>query len=208
MRWRAVMLILCVLICGNAFGESITPPLIDELITVPSTLKTDPIQQIHLGGLTAEFEKTTLVEIRNAIGYGVIDHAGDAGESQYWLCYSLKGQRIWLISNGEMGGSNHMLTRVAAVSTASTTGSCPPMPAFLQPVSFLFGRIGASKKSLLDVLGAPSGISNDKLIYQYAGKKPQQYKGGMEEFDVTAHIEVKIENDRITSLDASHITSY
>ena len=65
--------------------EPTNPPPIGEKITVPATLKVDPVQEIRIGSFKAEFEKTTLGEILNVLGIGSIQHAGDAGGSQYWL---------------------------------------------------------------------------------------------------------------------------
>ena len=121
---------------------------------MPATLKLDPVQEIHLGNFVAGFEKTTLSEIRNAIGTGSIDHRGDAAESQYWLCYSQPGQRVRLVSS-EMGGSKHKLTQVYAVSTNSASlenKSYPQLPKRFQPISFYFGWIGSTQQSLIDML--------------------------------------------------------
>jgi hypothetical protein len=107
MKIRLLILTLLFALCNNALSESRNPPPIREHSDVPATLKIDPVQKIRIGNFVAEFEKTTLAEIRNAHDSGSIEHSGDAGGGQYWLCYSKPGQRIWFISPDEMGGPKH-----------------------------------------------------------------------------------------------------
>lgn len=214
MTIRLFTLTFLLALCSNAFSESAVQPPVIPMIKVPATVKTDPVQKIHIGGFEAEFEKTTLKEIRDALGSGSsgsIEHSGEAGDSQYWLCYALQNQRFWLISNGEMGGPEHALTQVHAVTTSSNTqvnASCPPVPKRFQKISFSFGWIGTDKKSLVKALGQPSGIQGDRLIYSYEGKKPGENEGQTVEWDVVGYIELKIAHDKVTSLYASHVTSY
>jgi hypothetical protein len=194
-----------------AFCESLIPPPTHDMIIVKATLKTDPVQSIRFGSFVAEFEKTTLDEIRDTLGSGLIQHTGDAAQSQYWLCYSLSSQHIWLISHGEMGGSDHVLTQVQAISTISTSevnAECPQIPTRFQPISSNFGWIGTSQNSLLNTLGQPSGTQGDRLIFYYAGKKPGSYYGQRVEWDVIGYIEVVIVDKKVSSLYATHVTSY
>ena len=194
---------------NTAFSESLSPPSTHGMITVPATLKADPVQSIRIGSFIAEFEKTTLGEIRDTLGLGSIQHSGDAAESQYWLCYSLPNQRVWLISHGEMGGSDHALTQVQSISTSSPgNASCPQIPKHFQTISLNFGWIGTTKVSLLKALGPPSGIENGHLIYYYSGKKSGIYQGQSVEWDVIGYVEAVIIDNKVSSLYASHVTSY
>jgi hypothetical protein len=197
-------------VAGQGY-DSTNPPPRDGIITVPATLKADPVQEIRIGDFKAEFEKTTLGEILNTIGIGSIQHAGDAGESQYWLCYSVPRQRIWLISHGEMGGRDHALTQVHSISTVSTShgnDACPQMPTRYKSISMNFGWLGTSQKNLLKALGKPLGKKDSRLMYFYAGEKPGLYGGQSVEFDVIGFSEVVIDDGKITSVFASHVTSY
>jgi hypothetical protein len=196
-------------ICLNTFAAEPPPPT-EEKITVSATLEVDPVQAIRIGSITAKFEKTTLGEILNTVGVGSIEHAGDAGGSQYWLCYSLPNQRVWLISHGEMGGSDHALTQVQAISTKLTSESktCPPLPSSFQSISMNFGWLGSTKDQVLKALGQPSGKKNGRYIYYYAGKEPGVYQGEKMEWDVIGYIEVTTAKDIVSSIFASHVTSY
>lgn len=208
-RLISFSLMLFLALSNAAFSESMSPPPTRGMITVSATLKTDPVQSIHLGDFVAEFEKTTLGEIRDTLGLGSIQHTGDAAESQYWLCYSLPSQRVWLISHGEMGGSDHALTQVQSVSTSSPGNAlCPQIPTRFQIISLNFGWIGTTKEYLLKVLGQPSGIEDNRLIYYYGGKKSGIYQGQSVEWDVIGYVEVVIIDNKVSSLYASHVTSY
>jgi hypothetical protein len=210
MNIRFLTLILLISLLNNAFGGSSVPPPTSRIISVPATVKKDPVQKVRLGNFFADFEKTTLSEIRSAIHAGSIDHSGEAGGSQYWLCYSLPGQRIWFISNGEMGGREHALTQIHAVSGTGFQGndSCPSLPKSFQPVSFDFGWIGTDQDHLLKILGQPSGKQGANHIYYYEGKKPAKDDGKTVEWDVVGYMEAKIVNGKIASLYVSHVTSY
>ena len=191
--------------------DSTKPPNIGDIITVPATLKVDPIQEIRVGSLKAEFEKTTLTEIRSAIGTGSIQHSGDGEERQFWLCYSLPSQRVWLISDGEMGGGNHTLTQVHAISIKSTSqgnAACPQeIIARFRSISMNFGWLGTTQKKLLKTLGQPSGRQDGRLMYYYAGKEPDYYDGKLIEWDVTSYIEATIVDNKVSSLYVSHVTT-
>ncbi len=189
-------------------GESTYPPRTSEIITVPATLEIDPIQEIRIGSFKVGFEKTTLGEILNAVGVGSIQHAGDAGGYQEWLCYSLPSQQIWLISS-EMGGGR--LTQVQAILTRSPSqgkAACPEIPARFQSISMNFGWLGTTQENLFKALGQPSGRKDGRLMYFYAGKKPGLYGGQSVEWDVTSYVEVVIVDNKVSSLYASHVTSY
>jgi hypothetical protein len=198
-----MILILTLATLSNAMDKSTSPPATDDNISVDATLKEDPVQKIQIGKFIAVFEDTTLAEIRNFLGAGSINHSGDAGSSQYWLCYSLKGQRVWFISDGEMGGSDHVLTQVHVISTGEKNvknKSCPPLPPEVKPIQFDFGWIGTTKESLINSLGQPSGVDGNALIYFYHGKDADG--------DVLGYVEVKFKNNKIISIYASHVTSY
>jgi len=199
------------LLCNNAFAEQVLPPKTRGSITVPATMEKDHVRQIRIGQFVAKFEETTLGEINKIIGEGTICHHGDASESIYWLCYSLHKQRIWFISHGEMGGPNHVLTQVSAMSYNSTfvdSSSCPSLPTNSQPISFDFGWLGAEKQTIIKSLGQPSGTTENSLSFYYSGKQPGLYHGRIVDWNVIGYLEMNLDNDKVVSIRASHVTSY
>lgn len=201
-----------ILLCNNAFADQMPPPkTTSDSITVPATMEKDPVRQIRIGQFVAKFEETTLGEINKIIGKGTICHHGDASGSIYWLCYSLPKQRIWFISHDEMGGSNHVLTQVSAMSYNSTfveSSSCPSLPKNSQPIGFDFGWLGAEKQTIIKSLGQPSGTTENSLSFYYSGKQPASYQGKIVDFDVIGYLEMNLVNDKVVSIRASHVTSY
>ena len=203
--------IFALVFSGNAWAAQVRPPVASEIISVPSTMSEDLVQEINIGKFKAKFEETTLGEILEVIGHGIIDHFGDASESNYWLCYTLPKQRIWLISNGEMGGSNHTLTQVSAVTLNGNVGenpSCPSLQTSFQPIEFDFGWLGSDQKTIVKYLGEPSGATENSLTFFYSGKQPGFYRGEVVDWDITSYIEISFENNKAKSIRASHITSY
>jgi hypothetical protein len=203
--------VVLLFLCCNVVAAQVPPPAVSDSIAVAATMVKDPVQQIHIGQFEAKFEQTTLGEIVNAIGHGAIDHSGDASESIYWLCYTLPSQRIWLISHGEMGGSDHTLTQVSAVTLSPNideNASCPSLPKSFQPINFDFGWVGSERQSIIESLGQPSGATEDSLTFYYSGQKPGPYQGKVVDWDVIGYLEMKLENDTVISINASHVTSY
>ena len=90
------------------------PPPVDEHAlervgpTVVKRLATD----FSLGAFAGRFEETRLGAVREAVGKGTIQHQGDAGASIYWLCYRRAQHRLWVVSHGEMGGPDHLVTEI------------------------------------------------------------------------------------------------
>jgi hypothetical protein len=152
------------------------PPKLPSMNHLPATLSTPPVSEIVFGELTVEFERTTLDKIKKAAGIGVIEHRGDAGDREDWLCYSTslhgKPEYIW-IASGELGGSEHTVGSfyASAVDKVERSINCPALPAQLRPVSL--GNklwLGSSRSQLKQALGAPSAKDGDWLLYSYSGR--------------------------------------
>ena len=193
------------LVVLSASAGSVQPPEVDWRITVPATIKADHVKTIKVGENVFKFEETPLSKIRQIVGVGEIEHAGDAAASQYWLCYSFLNQTVWFISHGEMGGPSNVLTQVQAVSQNL---GCPELKTELHKIQSSFGWLGTSKESLLDLLGKPSGTSRDILKFFHLGTKPGEYNGEIVNWDVIGYVEVTIENNKVSSIYASHTTTY
>lgn len=209
-RWLCIMLILLVPRSLNA--ASVTgfnpPPKMPNMDNLPSTLTSPPTSKVLLGKLVVEFERTTLGEVQKSAGVGSIQHRGDAGDSEDWLCYTTlsreQPERIW-ISSGELGGSNHTVgSFYAAVSSKATKGSahCPELPAQLRPVSLGNALwLGSSLDQLKELFGEPSTKRGNWWFYSYSGKVPANG------FDQIAILGVRVTNGKIVALFASQATT-
>ncbi len=189
-----------------------TPPF--DTITWKATMKHRPSTGLQMGTFRIQFEKTTLDEIRRSAAIGEIAHAGDAGESTYWLCYTNLGitqtetERIWIAAHGEMGGREHYVTSVSAqlVPGSDATADCPALPKNLQPVS-LDNQLwlGVSEGAVFSKLGAPSYKKDGWQSFDFQGKVQGQCEGGG--FDLTAWLLLHLQDGRIHSLRVGQVTS-
>ena len=200
-RWCIVAIVVF------SLGSNVCAESADQPSNASVARPVDPVQEIRLGRFVATFEATTLGEIRDALGVGSVEHTGDAGESLYWLCYSLPGQQIQLKSHGEMGGPENRLSGVSAtlVNAFRENDQCPMIPGQFQPVSFNFGWIGVSQNDLIKALGRPSEIDGNRLIFQY---ERDIYEKRVVIGSSSGRVEGTAVDGKIISLEAWHVTSY
>jgi hypothetical protein len=194
---------------ASAESERIgTPPQMPDLDNLSPTLVSSPVSTVLLGALTVEFERTTLADIQKSASAGVINHKGDAGDSQYWICYSLppgdQPERIWL-SSGELGGPHHAVDTFHAeinYNAIKPTLSCPELPRESRPVSLGNSLwLGASSERLEKVVGEPSAKIGSWWFYSYSGRAP------IAGFDRLAIFGAQILNDKIVRLYESQVTT-
>lgn len=154
-----------------------------------------PLASLKMGALNVRFEETTLSAVRDAIKAGAIAHQGDAGASEYWLCYSagagVKTQRVWIIADGAMGGGDHRVTGVRAQHAAgeASDGDCPQLPARFLPLQLDRGLW----------LGKTAQGGDGWTIYGHAAKRGK--------FDVTSELAVQASAGKVSALSAFRITS-
>ena len=143
-----------------ATGSGATlPPVADESISKSDTswrATSEPSEEFTMGALKAKFETRTLSEVMNATKVGAIQHAGDAGGSVCWLCYTSVASgyraRVWIEASGEMGGGPE--NRITAVAVRRLTNDrlpsdCPRLPQQFEPLSFGNGIwLGAVKATV------------------------------------------------------------
>jgi hypothetical protein len=176
-----------------------------------STLPVPPSSGVRFGTLRVEFEKTTLGDVQTVVGEGTIANQGDAGDSVYWLCYTVaangRAERIWIVSSGEMGGADHEVTGVSAQlsNVGHGTASCPALPSRFLPARIdhhLWLR--SSARDVEKALGAPSHSALPWLSFDFEGKIQGNCEGG---FDRINGLTLRVENGIVTGLQASQVTS-
>ena len=124
-------------------------------------------------------------------------HAGDAGGSEDWVCYTIsnarKAERIWLSSN-ELEGAEDEISSFYAITGSEKmkpSASCPELPAQLRRVSLKNSLwLGASADRLRKLVGKPSATIGDWRFYAYDGKVPIKD----EDFDRLETLGVKVRN--------------
>lgn len=204
-------LLITSLMCCVGAATAATPPPAPPLSEMNwrASSREAPSDGFVLGSTAVRFEKTTLDEIVAATREGAIDHRGDAGESEYWLCYSLplEAQRIWIVSSGEMGGTDHLVTGMVAeqLRAANATPDCPALPP--KTTAVLSGHEGWLGMTAIDVhrrFGTPSHESGTWKAFNFE-EKIQSVCGG--EGDRTNWLWIKQTGGHVLAIVAGQVTS-
>jgi len=216
------LLAMALVFCEVAIAaEPVPPPSFPEEITAPPTLRFKPASRLTMGKFVAHFEETTLSQVIKAVGIGSINHQGDAGNSIYWICYTIPGveasQRIWIIADGEMGGREHSITKVIATRLpvdAKSSDGCPNISKLLQPLSLDRGIwLDSNVSQLTKAIGKPSESRDDWRVYYYSGKKFRKYQRPGDrverivELDESSVLKLRVEEGKVTTLIAAKVTS-
>jgi hypothetical protein len=200
--------------CSQVVGA--TPPPDDpryDAITWPMSMRAAPAPAITLGNFRIVFEVTTLGEVKAKIGSGTVSHRGDAARSEYWLCYTAvsphRNERLWVISNAEMGGPSNAITHIEAISLLAPEASddCPRLPSQLMPIA-LDSKLwlGSTAGMLTDILGSPSHEAPPWRSYNFWTKVSSdgQCEGG---YDLLNALDVALRNDVVVTISAGQVTS-
>jgi hypothetical protein len=198
----------------DANFEPIPPPTIELETSNVQPVSKKPTDALIMANFHFKLEATTLAEIVDAIGIGNIQQQGDAGESIYWLCYTIHepigSSRLWLISHGEMGGSDHKLTKILVLSDSSVhaCGSCPLLPKAFFPASLDNGLwLYQSDSVVASLFGSTHSLPSSHQQFVYRSLIPINVRGEIEDFDLTNYLRIRIENGKIIQLSASQVTS-
>ena len=208
MKRRITFVLMLVAVVARAAE----PPALNYFAQIPSRSPTRPPKiEISLGKVPIELEKTTLGEVVAKASAGDIKHAGDAGDSTYWVCYSANQGAtpftVWLLS-GEMGGLNHTILEVRAVSSARShsEGDCPALPATMRPVVLLGGiSIGAPSSVLPRILDAPGADASGWHGYRYTLKIPGNTCSGG--WDRGGAVAAQVDDGVVVAMAAEQVTS-
>lgn len=202
---------LSAIACFVAFPSfaAITPPSQPfDAISWKARSESKPASVLRLGTFLVHFEETTLADVQRTVGAGLIDHQGDAGESIYWLCYTSGNERIWIIADGEMGGSTHAVTGISAqhLPKAKAEADCPSLPRTYRPASLQRGLwLGLTEAEASKILGAPSHLEGAWRSFDFQTKVPG--KCGPNGYDLGNWLLIKFNGGRAETLIAGQVTS-
>lgn len=200
-----LLLLLFAILAGQSYAQTPPPPLDEQVLErVPPTVAERLAIRFSLGAFAGRFEETRLDAVRNAVGEGAIQHQGDAAGSVYWLCYRREQQRLWVMSHGEMGGSDHRVTEIVAELAGNDAGGstdCAIIPDKFSPVVFDGRlRLGMSRQDVIAAMGNPSKSEAARVFYSHQGKVS---KG----FDETAWLILGFREDRLVSMRGGKATT-
>lgn len=211
-RLRQFLLGMLIIASINAWAQTPPPAAPFDAINRKATTKQAPSMGMRMGTLAVQLEKTTLDDVLRAASVGEIAHRGEAGESAYWLCYTNQGktqvERIWLVADGEMGSSQHYITKISAElrPNGRATADCPALPNSLMLLSLdnhLW--LGASKTAATTQLGTPSFQKGAWRSYDFQTKVPGNCQGAG--FDFLASVFLHFQHGYVNSLQIGQITS-
>lgn len=209
---RIISFIITAAVAGTVLAALPPPETPFEDHSWKAVSNSKPTTGLKMGAFIVQFEKTTLAMVRKAVGRGEIAHQGDAGASIYWLCYTAHSkkqtERIWIVAHGEMGGSEHAVTRISSetVGTNESEEGCPVLPGSLSPVSFDNGLwLGAQKERALKILGRPSSQKDSWWVFDYVSKVPGKCEP--DGFDILNWFEFEIRNGQLDRIHSGQVTS-
>jgi hypothetical protein len=146
-------------------------------ISLIAALATSPQQQSDCFTRFAEFElgHVTLSDVQKVLGSSPLMEAGDAGEYEAWICYSLPEGQVEF-NSGEMGGEAHDLLGVT-VALHGRNKTCPAWPKTIPIPALQIGgvRIGISARAFAASLKVPVDWQGNigSGTYEYR-RKPTQ----------------------------------
>jgi hypothetical protein len=199
------LLALAVLTADDCAAQT-PPPPVDEhaLERVPPTVVKRLATRFSLGAFAGRFEETPLGAVREAVGEGTIQHQGQAGGSIYWLCYKRAQHRLWVVSSGEMGGPDHLVSEIVAELTekdTETSTDCAILPEKFAPLVF-DGKLhlGMSRSAVVKALGPPSKSEAAQMVYSHVGKLARG-------FEETAWLILRFRGEELVSMRAVKTTT-
>ncbi|GAM96457.1 hypothetical protein U91I_00076 [alpha proteobacterium U9-1i] len=169
-----------------------------EQISVVDNLN---LYSLQMGSLTVILGRTTLQDVRDAVGVGELQ---SSGSDESWLCYTIAGaQRVWLTSNAMSNGEFVTGVRAASNAAAAATGDCPTLPAAYARIALDPGLwLGAPLSQVEHRLGDAAPIS-DWRYYNHT------ISGRRDRLDRTEthNIAVRVVGDSVVALDAERLVT-
>ncbi len=198
-RRTLFLLLLLFAIPADECSAQTPPPPVDEhaLERVPATVVKRLATRFSLGAFAGRFEETPLSAVRDAVGAGTIQHQGDAAGSIYWLCYRRAQHRLWVVSHGEMGGPDHLVTDIVEEFTEKDTEASTDyaiIPEKFAPLVFDGKlRLGMSRREVVRALGRPSKSKAAQMVYSHREKLADG-------FDETAWLLLRFRGEKLVSM--------
>jgi hypothetical protein len=199
------LLALAVFTAHDCSAQTPPPPVEEHALErVPPTVVKRLATHFSLGAFAGRFEETPLGAIREAVGEGTIQHQGDAGGSIYWLCYKRAQHRLWVVSSGEMGGPDHLVTEIVeelAEKDADTSTDCAIIPERFALLVF-DGKLhlGMSRSAVVTALGPPSKSEAAQMVYSHVGKLAHG-------FEETAWLILRFRGEKLVSMRGGKTTT-
>lgn len=212
-RMRAIVTakagVVWLVLAAGSVANTLPPETNTSFRSFRATVK--PTDGMRMGTFSIQLESTVLATVRDAIGFGEIEHWGDGGESVLWLCYTdteaPEYARVWIESHAEMGGPEHRITGIAAqrVGKEAIPSDCPVLPPRMWPLTLSHDiGLGKTLSAVTKGLGTALSRSGSWRFVGFQGKVPGDCEGG---YDPLNSLAFKVQAGRLTSILATQVTS-
>jgi hypothetical protein len=165
-------------LCMVPVGAKTPPPEPPTHVGYKGGTLNSPDMGASMGAMHIQFEKTRLRDIWETTLTGEVSHQGDAGDSESWLCFtarqSQQTERIWIVSDGEMGGTDQVVTALVAetIPKGAATKDCPMLPSKFTPIVFDNGVwLGQSSNELNRLLSGDILNRQSWGLWNFEGKR-------------------------------------
>jgi hypothetical protein len=200
-------------VISAASSTAIQPPPF-PIDSITPTLRSKPVTRLLMGQFAVSLETTSLPNVQKTVGVGSVSFFGDGAEATSWLCYTLDNsvphQRLWIMSNAEMGGPQKLVDGIVVqlAAGADSTSDCPSLPTRFQPLVFDHAiLLGIREESVRSIFGSPSKILGHWEDYSYAGRTRSDGKCAPDGYDVSTGLTIKIENGLVIEIHVGQTTS-
>ena len=179
--------------------------------SVAITLEQPPASYVALGSLLVELEATTLPELVETLGIGVLRHNGrrshDGGGDE--VCFSYGGGVIRFTSNSEMGGSKRSVTDFLVEAMTTSPVDCSILPerfASVRVGGWL--NIGDSRTTVERHFESTAGRGNARILYEFSGTTPGNCANiDLRAFDISTSLEITYRNYSVVRIKGSRLTT-
>ncbi len=199
---RRLVAMAAILVMRQAVAD-VPPPTIPSLESLKETrVSVQPATSVSLGKLSISLESSTFADA-SVLGPAPVGQRGDASAFVMWVCFTLpqEVQRLWLTSS-ELGGRKYIDSLVAKVIPSGTpaTDDCPELPKRFRRIHIDHGVwLGTSLDALKRQFGSPTQNGDGTLNFTYIGTRG--------EFDVASILIVRLIDNKVVTLHASHTTT-
>jgi hypothetical protein len=217
--WRRVLPTLAAALAfqygtGGAQGSDrpTESPSLEVHEAVPENSQHPPATRLQLGTFAVILEETRLADISDAIASGTISEFRESDHEHYYsLCYTVASrgevQRLWISSDAEFGGDEHLANNVIATVLEAgerAAADCPLLPSRYTPVSLDRDVwLGLPQAAMAEKFPSVPVDASGRAEYHHVLDRPDID----EDYETASYLTAEFRDGRVYRLWASRITS-
>jgi hypothetical protein len=147
------------------------------LVLATLTVARDRLGESFTRPLGFQLGSMNLAAVRQRLGPATMRHTGDAGESEYSVCYEAPRSGVHIVfMSGELGGSDHELLgfNMKAVGAVRSEHCLSLAPDVEKSLTFTIGRLqlGIAPEAFRRVVGKASAREEGVLVAEFDYQDP------------------------------------